>query len=223
MKLNTLHKHILGTYTLLRIGNALIGILFPFLLWWGGLLRGIPFQESISAYYHTSMGDIFVGSLCAIGAFLYFYKGVSPRENIALNIAGIFIALVAFLPTEAPESLSCPVFTAPFWHNLCAILFFIAIAYVCLFLAHQTLGELNNRQRAKVYRRWYIGLGIGMILFPSIIVVLNYIQAFKGFIFFVELVAILNFSIYWIVKTFEIRESQLDRKALERFYQNTKV
>lgn len=215
MKLTDLKKHILQTYSLLRIGNALIGILFPLVLWWGGLLRKVPFQESISAYYHTSMGDVFVGSLCAIGAFLYFYKGVTSQENIALNIAGIFIILVAFLPTEAPPDLKCPVFTAPGLHGICAILFFVAVAYVCWFRASDTLDELNNRDREKLYKRVYKLLAILLIVLPLTVVVLYKIQAFTGLIFFIELFAIWVFSAYWIVKTLEIRESQIDRKAFE--------
>ena len=213
MQLNNLKKHILQTYALLRIGNALIGLLFPLVLWWGGLVRQVPFQESISAYYHTPMGDIFVGSLCAIGAFLYFYKGVTEAENIALNIAGIFIVLVALLPTAAPLNLECPVFTAPTWHGLCAVLFFVAIAYVCWFRASDTLKELKNPPREKMYRRLYKILGIGMIALPLMVVLLYKLQAFTGLIFFIELVAIWIFSIYWILKTLEIRESQIDRKA----------
>ena len=167
------------------------------------------------------MGDVFVGSLCAIGAFLYFYKGITTRENIALNIAGIFITLVALLPTAVPKSLDCPVFTAPFWHGLCAVLFFVAIAYVCLFRASDTLDELKNPQRAKAYQRWYIALGIGMIVLPLIVVLLYTLKSFVGLIFFIELVAIWVFSAYWIIKTLEIRESQVDRKAMERFFKRT--
>jgi hypothetical protein len=166
MRLDKLREHILETYSLLRIGMALIGILFPLVLWWVGLFRGVKLQGSISAYYHTSMGDVFVGSLCAIGVFLYFYKGVTTKENIALNFAGIFAVLVALLPTAAPSDLKCETFTAPYWHGTSAILFFVAIAYVSWFCASDTLNYVSNQSRQKLYSGLYKLLAIGMISLP---------------------------------------------------------
>lgn len=80
-----LQNHILKTYFTIRVGMALIGILFTLILWLGGLLIGVKLQGSISAYYHTPMRNVFVGSLFAIGTFLYSYRGFRDSENIALN------------------------------------------------------------------------------------------------------------------------------------------
>lgn len=92
-------EHILNTYTYLRLGMAGISIIFPLVLWWSGLIFDVKFQASISSYYHTPMRDIFVGSLIAIGAFLWFYQGVKKDENFALNCAGILAIVVALTPT----------------------------------------------------------------------------------------------------------------------------
>ena len=85
-----LQKHITGTYTSLRWGLVAIAVTLPLILWIGGYLRqGLPLQGSMSAYYHNSMRDVFVGALFGISACLYFYKGYSLWENRALNLAGI--------------------------------------------------------------------------------------------------------------------------------------
>jgi hypothetical protein len=215
MNLNKLREHILKTYSLLRIGMAGIGILFPLILWWVGVFVGVKLQGSISAYYHTPMRDVFVGSLFAIGVFLYFYKGVTNQENIALNFAGVFAVLVALLPTAAPPDLQCKTFTAPYWHGTSAILFFIAIAYVCIFRASDTLDEITNPARRAFFKRIYRILGGLMILFPlASALLLHFLNETSSIVYFVELAGVWVFSAYWILKTLEIRESQIDRKAL---------
>ncbi|MFM8297236.1 MAG: hypothetical protein GPI96_01830 [Microcystis aeruginosa BS13-02] len=216
MNLNKLREHILETYYLLRIGMALIGIFFPLVLWWVGLFRGVKLQGSISAYYHTSMGDVFVGSLCAIGVFLYFYKGVTTKENVALNFAGIFAVLVALLPTSAPSDLKCETFTAPYWHGASAILFFIAIAYVCWFRASDTISYVRNPSRQNLYSGLYRLLAIGMIFLPLLSAfLLHLFNETNSIVYFVELLGVWVFSAYWIIKTLEIRETNIDNKAFE--------
>ena len=216
MNLDTLRDHILKTYSLLRIGMALIGILFPLVLWWVGLFRGVELQGSISAYYHTPMRDVFVGSLCAIGVFLYFYKGVTKDENIALNFAGIFAVLIALLPTSAPSDLQCETFTAPYLHGTSAILFFIAIAYVCWFCASDTLELITDRNRRKLYGILYKGFAVSMIFLPLLSAFLLFLfNESNSVVYVVELLAVWVFSAYWVTKTLEIKETQLDLRPFE--------
>jgi hypothetical protein len=218
MQLDRLRNHILETYSLLRIGISLIGIFFPLVLWWVGLFRGVKLQGSISAYYHTSMGDVFVGSLCAIGVFLYFYKGVTTQENIALNFAGIFAVFVALFPTAAPSDLKCETFTAPYLHGTSAILFFIAIAYVSWFRASDTLNYVSNPVRRNRYKLLYKILAIAMISLPLLSAFLLYLFNETNIIVYaVEVVGVWVFSAFWIIKTLEIRETQIDKKAFENF------
>ena len=91
--------HIVATYFYLRVGMAVLALVFPLLLWlYGDFFLSIPIQGSMSAYYHTEMRDAFVGILCAIGAFLFLYKGFTKLEDWLLNAAGLFAVLVAFFP-----------------------------------------------------------------------------------------------------------------------------
>lgn len=46
------------------------------------------------------MRNVFVGLLFSTAAVLYLYKGFSEKENIALNVASIFLLVVALVPTS---------------------------------------------------------------------------------------------------------------------------
>ncbi|MEP0915021.1 hypothetical protein NDI45_29565 [Leptolyngbya sp. GB1-A1] len=224
-----IREHILDTYTYLRIGMAGVSIIFPLILWWVGLIFDVKFQASISSYYHTPMRDIFVGSLIAIGAFLWFYQGITKKENIALNCAGILAIVVAFTPTEflnVDGQVKCETFTtlpirgiseatASYIHGTSAILFFVAIAFVCIFTRNETLKEISNPVRKKFYKTIYNFLGAGMIVSPlTAAFLLLFWKETSNIIYFVESVAVWAFSAYWIVKTKEINESQVVRKSL---------
>jgi hypothetical protein len=224
-----IREHILDTYTYLRLGMAGISIIFPLVLWWVGLVFGVKFQASISTYYHTPMRDIFVGSMIAIGVFLWFYQGVTKQENFALNCAGILAIVVALTPTaflEKDGQVKCETFTtfpmrgisettASYIHGISAILFFGAIAFVCIFTSYKTLEEITSPARKNFYKKIYKFLGAGMIISPvSSALLLLFWEETNNIIYFIELVAVWSFSAYWIVKTIEINESQIDKKSL---------
>jgi hypothetical protein len=226
---NRIRKHILDTYTYLRLGMAGVSIIFPLVLWWVGLVFDVKFQASISSYYHTPMRDIFVGSLIAIGVFLWFYQGITKKENIALNCAGILAIVVAFTPTaflNIDGQVECETFTtlpiggiseatASYIHGTSAILFFAAIAFVCIFTSGETLREISDPVRRNFYKTIYNFLGAGMIISPlTSALLLLFLKETSNIIYFVELVAVWAFSAYWIVKTKEINESQVVRKSL---------
>jgi hypothetical protein len=50
MKSGELQDHVFATYVSLRFGMAVIAIVFPLLLWFGGAMQGIPLQDSMSAW-----------------------------------------------------------------------------------------------------------------------------------------------------------------------------
>ncbi|HEU0177431.1 MAG TPA: hypothetical protein VFV58_24475 [Blastocatellia bacterium] len=221
MKPEQLQKHITGTYISLRYGLIAIAVAFPLILWLGGHLRqGLPLQGSLSAYYHSSMRDVFVGALFGISACLYFYKGYSALENIALNLAGIFAVGVAVFPMEWKFDNACATFTWGKAHGVCAFLSFACIAVVCWFCASDTLSEMEDKNRIKKYKIIYKSLGVLMVLSPAIAIflttVLQYDRPDKSIVFFVELVAMYVFAAYWLVKSREIKATNAEQKAVER-------
>ena len=87
------------TYSYLALRKAVgwIGILLPFVLMLGMFLvfNEKPVLKTISLYYHSGMRDVFVGAICSIALFLFFYKGYNKWDNWAGNLAGFFAVGIA--------------------------------------------------------------------------------------------------------------------------------
>lgn len=214
-----LQRHINRTYLSLRLGTAATAFLFPLILWLGGrYVADEPLQSAMSYYYHTNMRDVFVGILFSIGSFLYLYKGFGHRENFALNVAGVLAIGIALFPTGPydPDIARTDAFLQTplkphthYIHGTCAILFFLAIAYVCIFRAKDSLHLIRNPAVEAFYRRVYVVLGWLMIIAPAIAAVLGYFrqqifgESENAVIFFVQSGAVWVFSAYWLVKTRE--------------------
>lgn len=218
MKKNaTLRDHVLPTYVNLRRGMAILAILLPLILGIGGLVTsGLPVQQSMSAYYHAGGGvmrDAFVGGLVAIGAFLILYKGYTSREDRVLNVAGAFLILTALFPMNWPS-----VGGAHSPHGVFAVLFFVSIAYVCLFCAN-TIDLVPPEAQLLPYRRVYRILGVLMIVLPLSAVALSYVlqpgSTGRYTILFVEAAGIWVFGSYWLVKTLEVKQSCGDALAVD--------
>jgi len=218
-----LQEHMMGTYFGLRVGLAVIGIALPLVvLFAGGVLHHVWLEPSISQYYHTkgrltffTTRDLFVGGLFAAGACLYLYKGFSTRENVALNLAGVFALFVALLPTAATPGDKGVVSTL---HKTSAVLFFLCIAYVSLFRSRDTLLLLPPEKRRR-YAWGYVGTGLAMIASPLAAVALSFalepISGYRTIIFWVEAFAVWAFAAYWMIKTFEMRETKAEKRALD--------
>ena len=225
-----LQEHMLWSYYGLRVGLAAIGISLPLIvLFAGGILHHVWLEPSISRYYYTqglpflTTRDLFVGGLLAIGACLYLYKGFSDKENIALNLAGVFAAIVALFPTaDTPDHRGF----ASALHVLAAVLFFICIAYVSLFRARDTLPLLPAPKQA-AYARRYFWTGLSLIASPLAAVILSFAleptSRFRTLVFWVESLAVWTFAAYWIVKTMEMRESEAEKRALDAELERTTV
>ncbi len=223
-----IHDHILWTYICLRAGMAAIAFLFPLFLWWGGYAFQQELMSSMSAYYYSPMRNLFVGALCAIGAFLFLYRGFSQQENWALNGAGLLALGIAWFPTKRPQSVVelcgpdsllavCQINPLPWWHVTCVLGFFACLVYVSRWRSVDTLGELRADTNAVFYHRrefyetWYKRLSNAMIVFPiSAILILLLTERWQYVAFGVELAAIWVFSAYWLLKTIEIQSSEWD-------------
>src|SRR5580704_11455205 len=94
------------TIRLLRLGVGAIGIGLPLALIAGNWLTGdkagakVIVPDSMSGSYYTSMRNMFVGALCALGVFLIFYRHTERQDRCTL-FAGVCALLVAFDPTAA--------------------------------------------------------------------------------------------------------------------------
>lgn len=96
------------SYRVIRLAVGFLGILLPILFILGEaffLRGGVHVRGSLSAYYHTSMQDIFVGGLCVIGFLLATYMAGEPRtwDFVASLVAGIAVLGVVFFPTSRSD------------------------------------------------------------------------------------------------------------------------
>jgi Protein of unknown function (DUF998) len=213
------------SYEVLRNGIGVLGFAFPIVLIVGGGLDHI--QSSLSAYYHYSSAqpdqygagtvrDLFVGMLCAIGAFLFFYRGHSLQEDVALNIAGIAAVLIALFPMDWPPYAGSAMTMAAKVHTVAATAFFVMIAYDCVFRARDTLCIMDGPRRRRAFERLYLAFGILMLATPATVILLEVTSTAAEIghkTLIVEAGGVFVFAAFWLVKSVEIRSS-LHRKAL---------
>jgi len=96
------------SYLLIRAVVGVIGIVLPVVFIFGEtffLRAGVHVRGSISAYYHTSMRDLFVGGLTVIGFMLLTYmSGRTRRPDWWLSsVAGIGVLGLTYVPTKRPN------------------------------------------------------------------------------------------------------------------------
>lgn len=241
-----LSQHFSDTYFSLRIGLALLAFALPIVLYLYGKFRhGLDLQPSMSAYFWAATKDqcatfpmrtIFVGFLWAIGIGLYVYKGLTPLENGLLNAAGFCAVLVACCPVPLSETqavgdprasqlfANCPAIkewaslpSSPI-HYVAAFLLFVFLAIVAKFCANKSLEYLPPDNDLENFRRTYNVIAIAMILFPILGVIIAFMfGAASEKLFFIEAAGIITFGVYWVVKTYELSQSRLERDPIGAF------
>lgn len=208
-----LEEHILSTYFSLRWGMVVIAIGSPLILaGLGYLLFQSELQDSLSAYYGTGMRDFFVGALCATGACLYLYKGFSTEENIVLNCAGTLAVGTALFPwTWNPWGER----VTP--HGICAVLFFLGIAWVCLRCAKDTLRLVTDEGVRTSFERKYKVIGSAMAASPVIAYLVNVFlpEPYRGYTFWAEVAAIAVFAAYWVTKSLELARTSAEERVVK--------
>ncbi|MCY7292810.1 MAG: hypothetical protein LH615_11585 [Ferruginibacter sp.] len=214
LHLNDDNKIFVVSYLTLRIGLGFVGLLLPIVLTVGSLLFDNcgQVQPSISHYYYTVMGNYFVGSLCAVAMFLFFYKGPKKIDGIIANIAAVAALLVAFFPTDEDEMSVCKYFfterlnTVNYIHFTAAALLFSCFAFFCLFLftkrADNGLVTDKKKVRNSIYKTCGIIIVICIILIAVYNLVDNLVTTFAKYkpTLVLESIALFAFGASWITK-----------------------
>ncbi len=134
------------SYNTLRKAVGWLGLSIPFAMVIGNYIFNhcVYIQPTISDYYYTITGNLFVAILCADAMFLIAYKGYDKTDNRATNLAGVFAVIIALLPTN-PELVDvCLIFKFPMnnlrnaVHLISAAAFFITLAFISFFLILKT-------------------------------------------------------------------------------------
>jgi hypothetical protein len=200
MKTNNENLDQTYSYLALRKTVGWIGILLPFVLMLGALLifKEKAILKDISLYYFSGMRDVFVGAICAIALFMFFYKGHSKWDNRVADLAGFFAVGIALFPTieEGPYNMSAII------HFICAASFFTILSVFSLFLFTRKGPEPTKRKltRNKIY------VICGSVMIACMIGILIYFIFFEAahqkssFVFWSETVALVAFGVSWLTK-----------------------
>lgn len=211
------------SYLTLRNLIGFSGLFLPvFLILYSMLYTEGILESSISDYYYTNCGDIFVVILSAISIFLVTYNGYDKKEKLLTNIAAVSGLGVAFFPTNSighfahdsrhrllidpPEVLG--LFEL---HFVFALLFFICISIITLVYFPKTNEDVVYKTekvaRHKNYRnRMYRICGwtmIGCLFILALYFKVDYVHDMFGdlpIVFILEAIAIEAFGISWITK-----------------------
>ena len=219
MEARELLQHMLATYRTLRFVMFSIAFSFPLVLVGYGWWLGVPIQHSLSAYFYAghdkfaALRTIFVGVLCALGAALIAYRGVSPRENWALNFAGVFAVCVALFPMLWPEPPDKPTVGSG-WHVLLAQSLFASLFYVALFRKEDTIEQIKDESVRKRYKAAYIMTGWVMVLSPVSAWGITLLAGRAShLVIALEWAGIWAFAGFWLVKSFEMRGSNFEHEV----------
>jgi hypothetical protein len=118
------------TYRYVRF--ALVALLLALAVSVGAETVRAGWQTSISGYYYTAAGPVFIAVLSAVGVCLVALRGFTDAEDLCLNLAGISAPMVAFVPT--PESGRRPDVPA-IVNNALTFLVVLAIGYAVVLVA----------------------------------------------------------------------------------------
>jgi hypothetical protein len=194
------------SYLELRTAVGIIGVALPLALALGKmLLQGDGLQGSISGYYYTDMGNVFVGSLCAIGVFLMSTRGYDWRDEIAGWLASGFAIGVALFPTTPDTGATPRDQCIGYLHLALAALLFLTLAYFCLKLFTETAPDRSptrrKLQRNIVYRVCGCTI-IACIALAGVVVLPPVKPLFERFapVFWFESIAIEAFGWAWLIK-----------------------
>ncbi len=189
------------------------------------LLPELGLRSSISAYYHTGMGDVFVGTIFAIGIFLFAYKGYEPKDDRAGDFAcfcAIGLALFYTFPDMGDPSRGIGLTLSPATadilekiiagaHFVFAAGFFLTLAYfsLCLFTKSDREITPKKRQRNLVYKAcgYVMLLALALISLEGLIqylellpdATLRTIESLDPR-FWLESIAMVAFGVSWSVK-----------------------
>jgi len=181
------HRQVIGT----------LGISLPWVLLIAGTAGGVAQQPTLSHYFHTSVGNWFVGILWALGSFLALYRGYGRVDQKLSLAAGVLAIGVAQFPNDAQGHS-----TWTGWvHVACAALFFAALFWMCL--CEFTQGdETRGRKAARngVYRgcAWVIFTAVLAIPVVKHLAQMGSVETHA--VFWLETIAVTDFGAAFLVK-----------------------
>lgn len=200
---------VLSSLSIRRAVGA-IGFVLPVLLGpLGYLVWGIEIQANMSHYYHTELRDAFVGAMCAIGIFLFCYRGYDWIENWTANFGCLSALGVAFFPLDAHRDPLDQSSVSGYLHILSGGAFFLTLAFYSLYhfpnwrpekqelAPHESQRDFIYRTSGVVIVFSVLTMGIHLFLLPADWK--NRLNDYH-FLFWMEWLATWAFAAAWLTK-----------------------
>ena len=193
------------SYATMRKFVGWLGFSLPFILPAGFviLFSRHDFPGSISGYYYTGMRNYLVAALCVLGVLFIGYDAYNDRLDFWItNLAGIFAVGVAFFPTS-PTAASPHQQDIGHIHFVFAALLFTMLAIMALRFTKTNPDGGPTTQKS---RRNVIYICCAALIAASMLVALiaNFLPAAikqsMPSLFWFESIAVVAFSVSWLVK-----------------------
>ncbi|MBB3222726.1 hypothetical protein [Pseudoduganella umbonata] len=219
------NEHIVS-YRALRNTIGWTGLLMPLAVRGGGLLlEGISTTESISAYYYTSMRDIFVASTVLTGVLLACYRTPRLLDNVVATLAGlsaIGAALFPMDPTYAAELLARypDLGTQAHYSNHGILgyhlLFAITFAALSFYLVFFRFGAGTPPDNIQAFRRKVVYKICGAVMLLSFAAIAYMGLALEGqSVFWPETCAVAAFGVAWLVNGRTVLKDPPDEAGMQ--------
>jgi Zn-dependent protease with chaperone function len=199
------------SYWYLRNAIGWIGLLMPTWVKFGAYFReDIGLLTSISAYYYTSMRDVFVATLVLVGVLLACYRTDKLSDNIVAFVAGLAGVGIGLFPMN-PEFAEVLINKHPCLQtNTCYLgtgilgfhLFFVAVFFALTFYMVFFRFGANTKpapSTRKITRNILYKI-CGSIMFMSFAAIAYMRYTHNPNIYLPETLAILAFATAWLVK-----------------------
>jgi hypothetical protein len=205
-KTNTLVLSYIGV----RRAIGMTGFLLPILLGpVGWLVFGVSIQDNMSSYYHTELRDVFVGTMCAIGIFLYCYRGYDWVENWTANLGCLSAVGVAIFPLDPNSDPLFQESITGYLHTASGGAFFLTLAFYSIVHFPRTQGRKQEAaphpaERKFIYRTTGIVILLSMAAMGCYLLLLS--PEWKrllnryNFLFWMESIAVWSFASAWLTK-----------------------
>ncbi len=210
----TSHHDLVLSYHRVRLAIGVLGVILPVILIGGSILSNNQLAPSISDFYHTTLRDIFVGTLFAIGIFLISYKGYQRDEgewfsdDWVATLAGVAAFGLALFPNESQtvvtvsqEALGLKV--SSIFHYASALTFFVCLGIFCYYQFPKTAKPTR--------RRVYFWCGHVIAISTILITITSYMKV-KGspemqalvvdwkLVLWLEAIGVWAFAFSWLTK-----------------------
>lgn len=206
------------SYMGIRRAIGVSGFLLPIVLGpIGWLVCGIEIQDNISSYYHTGLRDVFVGTMCAIGIFLFCYRGHDKVENWTANVGCVSALGIGLFPLDANSDPLFQKSVVGYLHTVCGGVFFLTLAMYSLYhfpsskMTEEAVEETSeaklephNFERDLIYRTSGVVILLSMLAMGTYLFLLptdwKSLLDDYNFLFWMEWVAIWSFASAWLTK-----------------------